>query len=104
MKIQWQVKSNEIHKMKFSEIELSSNPKFGFFFTFVLGAIFFGLFTPISSSQSWEINMLRLKELVKLEDAVFISFLQPSMGIGGVQASATPNINDFSIMAEMKEL
>ena len=52
----------------------------------------------IGNADEWEINIKRLNELVKLENAKYLVFLQPTMGISEIQSKAPKNSNDKKLL------
>ena len=51
-------------------------------------------FKSLSSSERWQKNIERTYELVKLEGGNYLVFLQPTLGLEGVQSEPTANTND----------
>ena len=45
-------------------------------------------------TKQWEKNIIRLNELVKIERAKLFVFLQPTLGLEGVQSNPAPLSND----------
>lgn len=52
------------------------------------------LMNSINALERWETNILRINELVKLQNAKYYVFLQPTMGLNGVQSDPSPGTND----------
>ena len=48
-------------------------------------------------TEQWEKNIIRLNELVKIEGAQLFVFLQPTLGLEGVQSNPAPLSNDKKI-------
>ncbi len=61
------------------------------------------LFKPISAADRWETNMRRLNKLVELEGAVFLLFLQPTLGLEGAQSQAPIGSSDYRIMEKTEK-
>ena len=60
------------------------------------------VYKPLDSANRWESNLRRMRNLARSENAEYIVFLQPTMGLFGTQSEATPGTNDFNILTDLK--
>ena len=61
-------------------------------------------FKSISSFERWQKNIERTYELVKLEGGNYLVFLQPTLGLEGVQSEPTANTNDAMLFDRIDNL
>ena len=54
-------------------------------------------FNFVETADKWEKNIKRLRELVKLENAEYFVFLQPTMGLKGSQSEPLKDSNDEKV-------
>lgn len=59
-------------------------------------------FKTINAAERWESNVKRLNALVKASGATYIVFLQPTLGIEGIQSLPMENSNDSKIFEDIK--
>lgn len=70
------------------------------------------IYTVVDSVKRWETNVRRINELVRLEGATYYLFLQPTLGLVGVQSNPLKNSPDELLLrkandryiAEIREL
>lgn len=60
-------------------------------------------FKVISAVERWETNVKRMQKLAELEDAKYFVFLQPSLGLDGVQSNPPENTNDYRMLKKLKK-
>jgi len=56
---------------------------------------------PINAAERWEINVKRMQKLAELEGATYLVFLQPTMGLPGVQSNSVKGTNDYRLLENM---
>lgn len=61
------------------------------------------LFKPIEAADRWEKNVLRINELVELEGAKYYLFLQPTLGLSGVQSNPKFGSNDEKLFKNLSD-
>jgi hypothetical protein len=52
------------------------------------------LLKSINAAQRWETNITRLNALASVENARYVVFLQPTLGLLGAQSDPAPGTND----------
>jgi lysophospholipase L1-like esterase len=61
------------------------------------------VFSYIDAADRWQQNVERLNALVLQQNAVYVLFLQPTMGLSGTQSSPARGTKDYELFAEMSE-
>jgi hypothetical protein len=62
------------------------------------------LLKSINAAQRWETNVRRLNTIAKLENIKYFVFLQPTMGLSGIQSNPKPGTNDALIFNNMGKM
>jgi hypothetical protein len=55
------------------------------------------IYKPINAAERWEKNVIRINELVKTEGAKYYLFLQPTMGLNGIQSNPKIGSRDYEL-------
>ena len=63
----------------------------------------YDFFKSVSNVDRWENNITRLYEISKLLGAKYVVFLQPTMGLNGIQSKAPEGTNDFKLLENISE-
>ena len=61
------------------------------------------IFKYIDAADRWQVNMERLNALVELNGSKFFAFLQPTMGLPGIQSTPKPGSKDFKLYETMSD-
>ena len=61
------------------------------------------MFKKVSNVEQWEININRSRDMVIAAGAEYFVFLQPTMGLNGIQSIAPLSSNDWKILESMSE-
>jgi lysophospholipase L1-like esterase len=57
----------------------------------------------VNAAERWETNVRRMQKLMELENAQYFVFLQPTLGLEGVQSSPPENTNDYKIFKKLNK-
>ncbi len=60
-------------------------------------------FKAIGAAERWEINIKRMQKLAELEGSKYFVFLQPTLGLEGVQSDPPKNTNDYNILNKLNK-
>ena len=57
----------------------------------------------VSAAERWETNVKRMQKLSELENSKYFVFLQPTLGLDGVQSNPPENTRDYFILKKLNK-